>query len=525
MPEIDASIIAGIKPPQTNPLDTVAKVAAVRQGLLNNRLLSQDIGGREAMGRAVKANTNPETGDTDWDKAAAALSQDAQGAFKLPEFAASILDRKAKEISNEVSRQQLTQEQLKTSQATFKAAGDWMGAALAAGSKDPSLLTPQALAQSAKANLIDTGIIDPTNEKARDQLVSMVAEFGPDPKKNAALLKQFFLQSHATSEGIGMVLGSPQNVDTGPNIVTRQTSPLTGETATVATLPKALSPSESAALVEVVDPVSGARYKVPRGSLSDQRGAPPAAAPGGGKNGRYPGAAPAASTPAAPAGPAGAVAQSSLAPGQAEARTASATQSATNWQKDLAEAGGYAQRIQGLDKAYENLVKADTGPGTKRIQDFRAVFGSFSALPKAGQEKVNSYAEAQKYLQDYANRRGAELGIGTDAGRTLVNAANPGVQTPKGAALQVVTVIKGLERMQAAQVAAAQAEGVQPDQYAAWKAKWNRSVDPAAFVPQKLTKEGWEAKKKELGDRWPAYKKGLDAALAAGVLTAADLRK
>lgn len=516
MAGIDASIISGFKPPQTNPLETIGKIQGVATGILNNRMLNQEIQGKEAVGRAVTSNTDTETGQTDWDKAAASLNLDPQGAWKANEFGQQILERKAKEIANETAKAGLTQAQLATSQKKFEAVGNWAAAIAAAGAKDPAALTLESILGSAKGALIDTHMINPQDPKERDMLLSVMSEFGPDPKKNAEFLKRLFLQSHATSEGVAMVLGTPSTLDTGSAVQTRQVAPLTGEVATLATTPKGLSPGESAALVEVTDPVTLEKKLVPRGSMGDQAGAAPATGTQG--NGRYPGAQTLNTTP-------GAVAIRAPAPGVAEARTTSAQESAKTFQKDVSEAGGYAQRAQGLNLAYDNLVKAETGPGAKKLQDFRAVFNTFGVNTPGSKAKVESYAEAQKYLQDYANRRGSELGIGTDAGRALVNAANPGVQTPKGAALQVVNVIKGLERMQAAQVAAAQTEGVQPDQYASWRAKWNRSVDPAAFAPPKLDKAGWEAKRKAMGDKWPSYAKGLNAALAAGVLTAADLRK
>lgn len=517
---IDASIIGKLQVPQVDPLGTLSKAQGLAGQMLQNRMVSQEVQGKEALGRAVTANTSAETGDTDWSKAAGALSQDPQGAWKLPEFAGQILDRKAKEIANATAQANLTQAQLATSQKKFEALGDWAGTIAAAGSKDPSALAPQAILSSAKSNLIDTGMINPSDPQERQQFLAIISQFGNDPAKNEELLKHVFLQSHTTAEGVGLALGNTSLVDVGARLQPMRTPGLTGVPEKAGTpIEKTLSPSESAALVDVVDPTSGTHYKVPRsalGGLPDGSPAPGAPAAPTGKNGRYPSAA------SSPAAVPGAVAAASLPPGKEAALTASATQSAGTYQHDLAEAGGYAQRVQGLDKAYENLQKATTGPGAAKLQTLGAVLNTFGIKAPTN---VDSYAEAQKYLQDYANRRGAELGMGTDAGRALVNAANPGVQTPKGAALAVVTVIKGLERMQAAQVAAAQAEKVSPDEYAGWRAKWNRSVDPAAFAPPKLTKEGWEAKRKEMGPKWAAYAKGLDAGLAAGVLTPEDLRK
>ena len=523
IPQIDASIITRAKPPEFDPLSTVQKATALGRGVLENRLLGQQIGGKEALGRAVTGATDKETGETDFDKAATALALDPQGAFALPEFSAQVLDREAKKIANQVAQQGLDQKQLETSQKTYGAVGDWATAIAAAGAQDAAALKSTSIFQSAKAALVDTGLINPQNKAQADQLLGVMAQFGDDPKQNLELLKKIVLQARATTDGINLVMGPVSTVDTGAEIQTRRVSPLTNEVTQVGDpIAKELPPTTLAELVEVTGP-GGVKYKVPRGALGGLPGdAGASGAPGGARTGRYPGAGGAGSSLPADA-PAGAVAATSLAPGVSEALTASATKSADAWQKALAQAGGYAERIQGLDKAYENLEKASTGKGTQKLQTYGTVLNSF--FPGKAPTNVDAYAQAEKYLTDYAVRRGSDLGMGTDSARAMVAAANPGVQTPKGAAKAVVTVMKGLERMDATQVAIAQKEGITPDKFADWKAKWSRSVDPTAFIPPKLTKEGWEAKKKAMGDKWPAYSRGLNAALAAGILKPSDVRK
>lgn len=467
-----------------NPTGPAQSIQELQRKALENRQLGQQVRGRETIGRIIGQFTTPD-GQTDWDKVSAEAAKDPAAAYLLPEIQKAALERKQAGLN-------LDKTQLELSAARWKLAGDTTGALLA--SKEP--LTRDVIVKNLRDNLVSSGLFN--NRESQQQLAGIVEQLSDDDAANRKVLKNVFLQSGMNQERIGMALGQWGDTDLGGQVVGKRTSPLTSETELGAVLPKSLSPAQLAGVVTYIDPETRKEVKTTLGALLGKPVAPgsPLESPGG--------------------------IASSLAPGEREAATASATASAGVWQKDLAEAGGYAQRIQGLDKASAALEKSLTGPGGAKVQNFAAVLNTFGIKVPTD---VDSYAEAQKYLQDYANRRGAELGMGTDSARALVNAANPGVQTPKGAALAVVSVIKGLERMQASQVAAAQAEKVPPERYNEWRANWNRSVDPAAFAPPRLTKEGWEAKKRQMGDKWAAYAKGLQAALQADVLKPSDLRR
>ncbi len=183
--------------------------------------------------------------------------------------------------------------------------------------------------------------------------------------------------------------------------------------------------------------------------------------------------------------------------------------------------------MQGLTNAEAALKKAQTGKGGQALQDWRAVLGTLGIpLSDADKAKAVNFDEAKKYLTDYANRRGAALGMGTDAGREMIHAANPSVDINKPAALDILKVIKGLERMQNAQQAIAAQQGIQPGDYSTWRAGWNRSVDPAGFmadqIPAAQRAKSFDAMKPAQQTK---YVNAVKAAIAAGYFTAEDLRK
>jgi hypothetical protein len=149
-------------------------------------------------------------------------------------------------------------------------------------------------------------------------------------------------------------------------------------------------------------------------------------------------------------------------------------------------------------------------------------------VPLSASEKAKAinFDEAKKYLTDYANRRGAALGMGTDAGREMIHAANPSVDINQPAALDILKVIKGLERMQNAQVALAGQEGVGADKYSTWRANWNRTIDPAGFMADQIPATVRAKEYDAMGSaQQHKYLNAVKAAIAAGYFTADDLRK
>lgn len=464
MAGIDASIIGKLAIPQADPLATVGKLQGLQQGMLQNRLLGQEIGGKEALGRAVTANTDAASGETDWDKAAGALSQDPQGAFKLPEFAAQVLDRKAKEIANATAKSGLTRAQLETSEKKYKAVGDWAASVAAAGSKDPNALTSQAIVGSAKAGLIDSGFINVQDPAERDQLLSVMSQFGNDPKANAEILKRVFLQSHATSEGVAMALGMPGQVDTGQQIITKQVAPLTGETAINSVVDKVRSPDATAALVDVYNPVTKQMEKKPSGQImgdapANQQGAQPVLA-----------------------GPA---------LGQAEAESGAAAGSVKQAQ-DLRVAADQVPAQQAALKNIRDTVDSfKPGAKTNWIYAAKALATQLGIAPPQMRDEVAAQEEFNKLATQFINQQvGALGGTGTDSKLESATKGTPNEFMSKEGIQNVTSLMMGLNDATVQKNAAWQKwldSGKSPGSYGQFQTQFNAIYNPRVFQSAYMT--------------------------------------
>lgn len=486
----DFSVAATVNPPKvTDPLELIGKVNQAQQGLLNNKLLGQQVKGKIALGHAITDATDPNTGRTDWDKAAGGLAQDPDGAFQLPEFSAQAQARRLADMGLQTA-------DLERASKKLGAVADWGLSMLAGG--DPAALTKDAIVKSAKGALIDTGLLDLQNPQDAQQIGSFIGQLSDDPVKNKSAFMRLYAQTHPTVEGINLLLGTPTQVDMGPGVATVRTPTIGGPQTVAGVVDKGLSPGEAVA---------------PNYSYTDDKGVPHIVTKG---------ATAAAGTGGRPEG-----IVTGPAAGAIEAQTRQAADSQTQFAADTNDAGGFSQRMLGLTNAEKALSAAQTGKGGQALQDWRNLLGTLGVpLSEADKSKALNFDEAKKYLTDYANRRGAALGIGTDAGREMVHAANPNVDINKAAAQDILKVIRGMERMQNAQVAAATAAGVSPANYSTWRANWNRNIDPRGFMADQIpaTTRAKDFDKMTKPDQ-ARYARAVQAAVDAGYFSLGDLRK
>lgn len=494
MAGIDASIISGLKVPQPHALETVGKLQEVQRGILGNRQLSQEIGATEAQGRAVTKNTKD--GVTDWDGAANDLSLDPAGAWKAGDFAAQVLKRKSDQIALETAKAGLTQAELATSQKKFAAVGDWAAMMAAAGAKDPSALAdPKALIASAGTGLINTGIINPANQQERDQFLSVMAQFGNDPKKNLEILKQTYLQGHATSEGIGLVLGplshnglsvseattptpvmvrNPDGTLTLSNITREQfvDQSKAGPVAASAPLSKSgLSAQDLAKTVTITDQVTKKPKVVTLGSLLGED------VPGGQSGG------------AVPAIKAGGV-EVGLAPGQAEAAVGKAAENVAQAAALQRRASIVPDRRAALSEMVGTLDHFTPGPKadlTGMINRLQTQFGVRADGPVKGAAAQDTF---EKLAAQIATQQFASLG-GTGANQQLqtVMTANPNKYMSEQGIKSVAALLQGNEDAIEVQNQAwnkfQKLHG--PESFGDFMDGWNRYYDPRVFQSQHMS--------------------------------------
>lgn len=502
--DVNASIPLGVKPIQVDPLALVGDYNKVQQGLLQNRLLGQEVAGKIARGKAAQGAIDPATGQFDPDTYMKNLAASPDGAQSAPEAATQAQQNRIAQIQQHIAEQNLTQQQLETSKLENANAAR-IGQSLIGNGI------------TSKAGIIQTlDTVAPTmfkSPEAQQQVEQFKAMLTDDPAQNAQILRNFI----AGHTDVVTALGEFKPTDTGGRILQTRTNPATGQIDVGGAIDKTISPESAAELVDVVG-ADGGHYKVPKSVLLGG-GAPGATAgapqdQGGGTNGRYPG----------PAGaPRGAVATSALPPGTPENMAASAK----SFQDDTAAVPQIRKTLTTFDQAMDAIKKAPIGVGSDKFQAFRGLAETYGIkLPQNVKDEAEAYQEFSKWSNSALAQESSRLGLGTDAARQIQAEAQPGTHTIKDAAVKMLPILKGLKAMDLAAPVIAQAQGVTPQQYNTWRATWANSVDPLAFGAGSMSVD----QRRSLIDKMSAdekkrYAAGLQAAIQAGVFSKADLAK
>lgn len=546
MPQlIDGNIPASVKPPPSDPLATIGSLTAIQQGQLQNRMLGQQVGSREAFGRILQGATGSD-GQVNIGDAMTGVSADPEASFMAPEFATQLQQLGALQAQTQAALARVPQAQLEAFQANA-APIEGVIRGLVQNSQNAPLTKEYATA-SLTRDLKDQGLLK--TPEAQQLFEAEISQLTDDPQHNLAVL---------TSNGVRLggpleaYVGAPTAMNTGGQVnivqtpaiggggpVTRGSLPLSlspGEAAaptpvmvrnpdgsfSPSTVPLAtygemakqgpvasgpaltaqgLTPSEANELVTVTDS-SGQQHLVPKSSLVGG-GTSAGAGPG---NGRYPSGG----------------ANVGLPPGQADTMAASAKV----YQDDLAAVPALRQTMTTFDQARTALANAPTGVGSDKLQALRGLAETYGIpLPQGVKDDAVAYAETNKWLSSALTQEAGRLGLNTDQARALQAEAQPSAHTVHDAAVQMLPILQGLKAMQLAAPVLAQAQGVTPQQYAAWRASWANSVDPLAFSASQYT----QAQRAAMAKRMTAQEKGryingLKAAVDAGVFSREDLAR
>lgn len=144
----DFGIAAQIKPQESDALGTIGKLQAAQTGMLKNRLLGLEFGGKQALGEIIGQNTDPETGETNWQGVSAAASQRPDAAILMPEIQKQVLDRKIAEM-------QLSGVTLDTQVKRAGIIANTMGSLLSA---PEGSLTPTMMREALETRLVKSGL-------------------------------------------------------------------------------------------------------------------------------------------------------------------------------------------------------------------------------------------------------------------------------------------------------------------------------------------------------------------------------
>jgi len=172
-----------------------------------------------------------------------------------------------------------------------------------------------------------------------------------------------------------------------------------------------------------------------------------------------------------------------LPPGFQEAASASAAQMA-NARNRAANYGSDMYPMTQLLGNLQQLGAQGTGPGTKELNTMKAfVQSNLSWLPGADKiigdpNQIATYDEAAKYATQLAGSRAAQFGHGTDQAMATSLVGSPNTHISNLAGVNLTKAVIGMRRMDQAQIAEAERQGVQPGQYSQWAGKWMTGVNP-----------------------------------------------
>ena len=226
-------------------------------------------------------------------------------------------------------------------------------------------------------------------------------------------------------------------------------------------------------------------------------------------------------------------------PGQIITENPPGTQQSTElMQADAARAGNFGQEIfpwqQALQKI-QALGPGGLGPGTKGRQDFEsflyAAAPGLSTMLGVNPQKIQNYAEAEKYLTNATQQRAAGFGSHTDMQLATALSGSPNVHINDLAAEDVTKAAIALRRMEHAQytmnsgaivndpISGAQKPGGAVN-YATNKAAWAATQDPRAYAIDMMTPEQVANLQKTLkGAERAKFNASLKAAISSGVIT------
>lgn len=450
MAEIDASIATKAVPPTFDGVKTVTGLQALQQGMLQNRLLGQQVQGREALGRAVTAATDATTGTTDWKRALAGLAGDPHGAFQVPELAGQVLDREQKQTT-------LDSSQLELSAARWKRVGDVSGTLLA--EREP--LTREGVIKTLSDQLVSSGMF--SDEHSVGMLTNFVQNLPKDDAGIRTALKNAYLTSNMTAERIATLMGTPASVDNGSEIIQQQQSPLTGETKVNAVIDKTRSPSEKAAMVQTWDPATKSYVLKPSGAIVGDMA--PGAVPGQGAQPQS--------------------VQSAPALGEPETASANVQQAQVLQQR--------AAIVPQRRAALKNMVDAvaDFTPGPKA--DLTYAVGALATMAgKAAPSTVRGVAAQEEFnklaAQVALDQWGALGGSGSNEQLATAMKANPNTALSRMGIKNVAALLQGNEDAIGAQFDAwkkySAVHGA--SSYGDFLQGWNRYYDPRVFQAQHM---------------------------------------
>lgn len=417
-----------------------------------------------AASQAYKDSTDPATGQIDYNRLTALLSQ-GDAAYNLPQIQAQINEGRNSALNYDKGKLELAQKRTDLLSGGF-------GGLLAKGSFQPSDVMGIA------SQGIRLGLFTP------EEAIAFTSDMPTDPSQLQNWAKQKYVGFSQDSDRLKTLMPQTQVINTGGQQVITPINPLTGGPMGQQTVfNNTLTPGQATENVQVYDPATQTMRTITKEQQLQMQGGGqgglPAPAGGGGLGtGRINAAPGAVGLQAAPAigsaEAAGVVAKGAAEASQVLQRTADAA----------------PQAIYQFQNMRSVLSDIDTGPGT----DWRNTASAFATAispeiaAKIGfdPQKIASYEEFKKYATQAAQATLVGLGEGTNEKLASAVAANPGTNLSKLGNRQLLDVLIAGQRATMAKNQAWQASGLPPEQYNKFSTQWSKEIDPRVFAAQDM---------------------------------------
>ncbi len=502
MPDVNGSIPASVNVPQNDLFGTVGKALAVKQGLLQNRMLQQDYAARQGAGQAYQQSIDPTSGELDSNKFLGLIAGDQRTAYNTGQYV------------KEAQERQLQQAGISSAQAdAYKKHLDITSGALTA------LLAGDDFSKNNIAShavgLLSNSAVQPELRKGlQGGVVELLSQMGDDPAQNHQVLLQALVRSQGAQERLTSLLGAPQAVNTGGQTNIVAPSVVTGRTQQLGTLQNTMTPGDANSPVPIMttdangNPIQGATTKAQFAQGAQAAGAIPTgvAMPGGlpmatlaetvtimdpvthqpktitkgellGIGQGAPGGVKVPTT--------GGGVPTALAPGQGEALAAAGTESAKQGVTLQQQADAVPGRRAALLSMRDQLANFETGPAADKLAHLSALAREFGLPAPISKEGVKATEEFNKLSTQIVLQQVAQLGgAGTDDKLAAGIKGNPSTYLSKQGNKAVTALMLGNEDAMAAKNGAWQkwlAAGKTPDTYGQFSAQFNRIYDPRVF--------------------------------------------
>lgn len=453
-----------------------------------------------AASQAYKDATDPATGQIDYGRLTAALSQ-GPAAYNLPQIQAQVNEARNSALNFDKGKLEMAQKRTDLLSGGF-------GGLLASGN-----ITPQAV-QSIAINGIKSGLF------TSDDAVNFMADMPTDPAQLQNWVKQKYVGFSTDADRLKTLMPQTQVINNGGSQQIMAIDPLTGQPRLTGVVPNTLTPGQAVENVQIYDPATQTMRTITKEQQLQMQGG----------QGGTPGAGGFVPQAGGPLGT-GRIQSPQAGPGLQSAPALGSQAAAEVTGKGAADA---ALALQGMSDA--------ATPAIYQLQNMRSALSEINTGPNADwqgkaaalalqvspdiakkigidPQKVASLEEFKKYSTQLAQNLSATLGSGTDAKLASAVSANPNSALSKLGNQQIIDVLIATQRGIQAKNLAWQQSGLPPEQYNKFSTKFNKDIDPRVFAVRDMNPEQAYKMLDSLTPREQAeFKLSLGKARAQGLL-------